>query len=61
MNLGKWKLGRPKTWDDNINMDFSAAGFEDGRWMELVQDRAQWCICVLAALNHRVLLGVHHL
>jgi hypothetical protein len=29
---------------------------EDGRWMELAQDRVQWRALVLAVLNLRVLL-----
>jgi hypothetical protein len=31
-------------------------GCEDGRWMELAQDRIQWRALVLAVLNLRVLL-----
>jgi len=31
-------------------------GCEDGRWMELAQDRVQWWALVLAVLNLRVLL-----
>jgi hypothetical protein len=31
-------------WEDNIKMGI---GFEDGRWMELVQDRVQWQALVL--------------
>jgi hypothetical protein len=31
-------------------------GCEDGRWMELAQDRVQWRALVLAVLNLRVLL-----
>ena len=30
--------------------------FQDGRWMELAQDRVQWQALVLAALNLLVLL-----
>jgi hypothetical protein len=29
---------------------------ENGRWMELAQDRVQWQVFVLAVLNLRVLL-----
>jgi hypothetical protein len=31
-------------------------GCEDGRWMELAQDRVQWRALVLAVLNLHVLL-----
>jgi hypothetical protein len=31
-------------------------GWEDGRWMELAQDRVQWWALELAVLNVRVLL-----
>jgi hypothetical protein len=31
-------------------------GCEDGRWMELAQDRVQWQALVLAVLNFGVLL-----
>jgi hypothetical protein len=31
-------------------------GCEDGRWMELAQDRVQWRYLALAVLNLRVLL-----
>jgi len=33
-------------------------GCEDGRWMELAQDRVQWRAFVLAVLNLGVLLSV---
>jgi hypothetical protein len=32
-------------------------GCEDGRWMELAQDRVQWRTLVLAVLNVRGLLS----
>jgi hypothetical protein len=32
-------------------------GCEDGRWMELAQDRVQWQALVLAVLNLLVLLA----
>jgi hypothetical protein len=32
-------------------MDLREIGCEDGRWMELAQDRVQWRALVLAVLN----------
>jgi len=37
-------------------MDVREIGCEDGRWMELAQDRVQWRALVLAVLNLLVLL-----
>jgi hypothetical protein len=37
-------------------MDLREMGCEDGRWMELAQDRVLWRALVLTALNLRVLL-----
>ena len=37
-------------------MDVREIGCEDGRWMELAQDRVQWQALVLAVLNLLVLL-----
>jgi hypothetical protein len=37
-------------------MDLREIGCEDGRWMELAQDRVQWRTVVLAVFNLRVLL-----
>jgi hypothetical protein len=37
-------------------MDLRETGFEDGRWMELAQDRVEWWALVLAVLNLLVLL-----
>jgi len=37
-------------------MDLMEIGCEDGRWMELAQDRVQWWDLVLAMLKLRVLL-----
>jgi uncharacterized protein with HEPN domain len=53
----KWWLGTPRSkLVDNIKMDLREIGCEDGRWMELAQDRVQWRAFVLAVLNLRVLL-----
>jgi hypothetical protein len=38
------------------NLGFREIGCEDGRWMELAQNRVQWRALVLAVLNLRVLL-----
>jgi hypothetical protein len=35
-------------------MDLREIGCEDGRWMELAQDRVQWRALMLALLNLRV-------
>jgi hypothetical protein len=37
-------------------MDLREIYCEDGRWMELAQDRVQWQALVLAVLNLRILL-----
>ena len=37
-------------------MDLREIGCEDGRWMELAQDRVQWPAFVLAVLNLLLLL-----
>jgi hypothetical protein len=36
-------------------MDLRETGCEDGRWMELAQDRVQWLALVTAVLNPLVL------
>jgi hypothetical protein len=43
-------------WEENITTDLREIGCEDGRWMELAQDRVQWQALVLAVLNLGVLL-----
>jgi hypothetical protein len=35
-------------WKDNIKMDFQEIGYKDRNWMELAQNRTQWCSLVLA-------------
>jgi hypothetical protein len=37
-------------------MYLTEVGCEDGRWVELAQDRVQWRALVLAVMNLRVLL-----
>jgi hypothetical protein len=29
--FGKWSLGRPRKWEDNIKMQLGEIGWEDGR------------------------------
>jgi hypothetical protein len=53
---GKQSLGTPRRWDDNIKMDLREVGCEDGKWMELTEDRGQWQALMLSALNLQVLL-----
>jgi len=43
-------------WEDDLKIYFRVVVCEDGRWMELAQDRVQWWDLVLAALNLGVLL-----
>jgi hypothetical protein len=47
---------RKKRREGNIKMDLRETGCENGRWMELAQDRVQWQALVLAVLNLLVLL-----
>jgi hypothetical protein len=37
-------------------MDLTVMGCEDGRWMELAQDRVQWRALVLLVLNLGVMV-----
>jgi hypothetical protein len=40
--LGKRPLRSPRsTWEDNIKLDLKDVD-DDGRWMELAQNRVQW-------------------
>jgi hypothetical protein len=40
-----------------VKFDVRETGYEDGRWMELAEDRVQWQALLLAVLNLRVLLS----
>lgn len=42
-------------------MNVMRIGSEDGKWMKLAQDRAQWLPLVLVVLNFRVLLPLRYL
>jgi len=51
-SLGKYLLGRRRRrYEDNIKKYLRDIGYEDGRWMELAQDRVQRRVSVIAVLN----------
>jgi hypothetical protein len=45
-----------KKQDDDFKMDVRKVGCDDGRWIELAQDRVQWQAFVLAVLHFGLLL-----
>jgi hypothetical protein len=52
---GKKPLGRPRhRWEDNIKMDLWKIGIDGANWIQLVQDRVQWRICVSTVMNLQV-------
>jgi hypothetical protein len=52
---GKRLLGRSRRrWEDNIKMDLREIGIDGVNWIQLVQDRVQWWICVNTVMNLRV-------
>jgi hypothetical protein len=55
-NLGKQPLQKLRRWEYNVKMDLGELGYEDGRWIEVAQDHAQWWALVSVALNLQVLL-----
>jgi len=40
-SLREYNIERPKGCENNIDIDHIGTCCEDGRWMELAQDRAQ--------------------
>jgi hypothetical protein len=42
---------------DNININLTNIGCEDGRWLEPAQDRVQWQTLLLGVLNLRFLIA----
>jgi len=50
-------LKTEKGWGDNIKMKLRDIDCEDGRWVELSQDRDQWRALMLVLLILRVLLA----
>jgi hypothetical protein len=47
----KWPHGKPRRWEDNINICLREIDCDYGRWMELAQDHVQWMVFVLTVLN----------
>ena len=41
--------------EDNIKMDLREVGSDDGEWIDLDQDRDQWCTYVSVVMNVWVL------
>jgi hypothetical protein len=54
--LLKSELWKAKEMYRRIKIQFRVTGCEDGRWMELTQDRVQLRVLLLAVLNLQVLL-----
>jgi hypothetical protein len=55
MPEGKRPLGRPRRrWENNIKMDLREIGIDGANWIQLVQYRVQWRICVNMVMNLRV-------
>jgi hypothetical protein len=49
---GKRSLGRPRRrWEDNIKMDLGEIGIDGANWIRLAQDRVQWLVFVIVAIN----------
>jgi hypothetical protein len=52
---GNRSLGRPKhRWEDNIKMNFHAAGYGGMHWIELAQDSNRWQAPVNSVVNFQV-------
>jgi hypothetical protein len=51
---GKRPLGRPRRrWEDNIKMDLREIGIDGANWIQLAQDRVQWCDFLNTMMNLR--------
>jgi hypothetical protein len=52
---GKRPLGRTRCrWEDNIRVDHREIGLESVPWMNLAQDRDEWCALVNMVMNIQV-------
>jgi hypothetical protein len=52
---GKRPLGRPgHRWEENIKMDLREIGIYGVNWIQLAQDRVQWCTFVSMVMNFQV-------
>jgi hypothetical protein len=52
---GKKPLGRPRRRrEDNIKKDLREIGIDGANWIQLAQDRVQWCSCMNMVMNLRV-------
>jgi hypothetical protein len=58
-HFGKRPLGRPRSGrDDTIKIGLRQVGCEDGKWMELAQNRVQLLGLALPLLNIRNVLAI---
>jgi hypothetical protein len=52
---GKRLLGIPRRrWEDNIKMDLREVGIDGANWIQLIQDKVHWQVCVNMVMNLRV-------
>jgi hypothetical protein len=53
---GKRPIGRPRRrWVDNIEIDLRENGWSGMEWIDLAQDRDQWCALVNTVMNFWIL------
>jgi hypothetical protein len=51
---GKRPLGTPRRkWEDNIKLNLRETGIDGANWIQLAQDRVQWCAFVNTVMNIR--------
>ena len=50
-------LERPRRkWEDNFKMDLREVGCDTGEWIDLAEDRDQWCVCTYR-IHRRGVIG----